>query len=99
MGEAFPGRHHQGLKNLPQNCWNGVHCRVNIHDPRIYQSCHLNHQKKKLNFCEYVVMKVSFLSSFVFLGGWFISTALPCSSALAKNFLEKLMGCHCCCFA
>lgn len=62
---------------------------------------HQNKTKKKWNFCEYVVVKVSFLSYFPFFGGWgwFNSTSLPCSSALAKNFLEELMGCYFCCFA
>lgn len=103
-GRSLPGSHLQALKNLPHNCWDAAQGRGASLPPGAASPGPWTAEKKKkregkANFCASVLVKVSFLPSFLFLGGCYISTSLPCSSALAKTCPGELVGCCFCCSA
>lgn len=93
-GRSLPGSHLQALKNLPRAA--GTQHRAgwaSLPPGAASPGPWTAGKKRKANFCASVAVKVSFLPSFLFFWGCFISTSLPCSSAWATTCPGELVGC------
>lgn len=104
-GRSLPGSHLQALKNLPHNCWDAAQGRGASLPPRAASPGPWTPEKKERR-SQFLCVRggESVISSFFwffffFVGGCFISTSLPCSSALAKTCPGELVGFFFCCSA